>query len=137
MTLPSKKLTNLVNVNKIRAALKESLAATMPHVDKKIKETFHDPIWQWPRQTRRRNGTLVTSPRDVIDRGSLLDSQSYRQTKANEYTFTWKADYAQNVFAGDDGATYARNVPIVALYHFNLAQKFSVEFKALLSKANP
>ena len=30
--------------------------------------------WGWPRQTRRQNGSVVGSPRDIIDTGELRDS---------------------------------------------------------------
>lgn len=41
-----------------------------------------DPRWDWPRQTVRRNGQTVTSPRDIVDTQELLDSYS---KEVNEY----------------------------------------------------
>lgn len=33
-------------------------------------------IWQWPRETVRQNGSVVGSPRNIIDTGELRDSYS-------------------------------------------------------------
>jgi hypothetical protein len=32
-------------------------------------------VWSWPNETRRRNGEVVGSPRNIIDRGELYDNQ--------------------------------------------------------------
>ncbi|MFM5926427.1 MAG: hypothetical protein ACKO9U_07425 [Dolichospermum sp.] len=40
----------------------------------KAQEIIETQMWQWPRETVRRNGTVVGSPRDIIDTGELRDS---------------------------------------------------------------
>lgn len=37
---------------------------------------LENPVYDWPRETRRRSGDVVTSPRDIYDLGNLYDSQS-------------------------------------------------------------
>jgi hypothetical protein len=37
---------------------------------------IEDDRWEWDRTTLRRNGQVVTSPRDAVDTGNLLRSQS-------------------------------------------------------------
>lgn len=37
-----------------------------------IKESVTDSRWRWSGRTRRRNGTLVGSPRNIVDTGELL-----------------------------------------------------------------
>lgn len=33
-------------------------------------------VWYWPRMTRRSDGSIVQSPRDIVDTGHLLETQS-------------------------------------------------------------
>lgn len=58
--------------------------------------------WDWPRKTTRVNGSVVTSPRDIVDTGSLKRSQSVEKVKESavetEYLWTWTGD-AQDPYA--------------------------------------
>ena len=38
------------------------------------QEIIETEMWEWPRETVRRNGTVVGSPRDIVDTGKLRDS---------------------------------------------------------------
>ena len=31
------------------------------------------PVWDWGGETKRRNGAVIGSPRDIVDEGTLLD----------------------------------------------------------------
>jgi hypothetical protein len=42
-----------------------------------IKESISDEKWEWDKTTYRRNGEVVDSPRNIIDTGELLNSQSW------------------------------------------------------------
>lgn len=42
----------------------------------KFQEMIKDERWDWPRNTVRRNGSVVGSPRDAYDEGTLHDSQT-------------------------------------------------------------
>ena len=42
----------------------------------KCQEAIDDEIWDWPRDTKRKNGDVVGSPRDIVDTGKLKDSYS-------------------------------------------------------------
>lgn len=39
-----------------------------------IKFNISNPVWGWPRTTKRYNGQTVSSPRDIVDTGALLRS---------------------------------------------------------------
>lgn len=39
--------------------------------------SIKDVIWEWPRSTVRSNGSVVESPRDIVDMGTLYDSYSH------------------------------------------------------------
>lgn len=42
-----------------------------------FRDAIESPIWDWPRATIRSDGSVVTSPRDILDTGALRDSQSF------------------------------------------------------------
>lgn len=43
-----------------------------------IKEAIVSPTWEWNRVTYRENGDVVTSPRNIVDTGELLNSQEWK-----------------------------------------------------------
>ena len=121
---------------KVKLALQQAVREAMPELDVKLKSMFQDPVWQWPRTTKRHNGQKVGSPRNTIDTGALRDSQKYREATVRSYVFTWSADYATNVFNGDESPggniRPLRNIPVVGVYEFRLAEKVADKFKKLL-----
>lgn len=42
-----------------------------------IKDAIASKQWEWDRTTYRRNGEVATSPRNIVDTGELLNSQSW------------------------------------------------------------
>lgn len=48
---------------------------TANQANKEIKLLIRSPIWDWPRETRRRSGRTARSPRDIVDSRNLLRSQ--------------------------------------------------------------
>lgn len=59
-----------------------------------------DEKWQWYRQTLRRNGTLVGSPRDIIDTGTLRDSLAIETMSEQSVKYKYEADYSGLVHQG-------------------------------------
>ena len=45
-----------------------------------LRKAIADPSYQWPRSTQRSNGQTVGSPRNIVDEGTLIRSQSMRIT---------------------------------------------------------
>lgn len=65
-------------------------------------------LWQYDRETRRKNGEVVDSPRDIYDTGALYESgiNSLKvNSSSNAATASWNWD-AQN----SSGQAYARHV---------------------------
>jgi len=60
-------------------------------MDKQLKDEIQTVQFPWPRQTRRRNGTTVGSPRDIVDLGTFLRSQRREYPSATQLLFTWDA----------------------------------------------
>lgn len=57
--------------------------------------------WKGPEgRTRRRNGQVVTEPRNIVDTGSLMASKQRTQVNKSTVDFTWTAPHAQEVHDG-------------------------------------
>lgn len=41
-----------------------------------FQDAIEADIWYWPNRTERSDGTIVDSPRDIVDTGALRDSQT-------------------------------------------------------------
>ncbi|NEP54173.1 MAG: hypothetical protein F6K65_37455 [Moorea sp. SIO3C2] len=41
-----------------------------------LHEIMLEPRWNWDRATKREDGSIVTSPRDIYDTGQLYESQT-------------------------------------------------------------
>lgn len=60
-------------------------------LDPQLKAEIKAVQYDWPRKTRRRNGTVVGSPRDIVDTGRFLRSQRRDYPNATTLRFTWDA----------------------------------------------
>jgi hypothetical protein len=60
-------------------------------LDQQLKAEIKTVQFSWPRSTRRRNKTTVSSPRDIVDLGGFLRSQRRDRPSATELRFTWDA----------------------------------------------
>lgn len=65
-----------------------------------FKEELEREQFSWPRETRRRNGSVVGSPRNIVDLGGLRRSQERKRSSATELTYSWNAPYAALVLTG-------------------------------------
>ena len=57
--------------------------------------------WDWPRETKRRSGPTVGSPRDIVDLGGLRNSQRREGMSEDRTAFVW---------TGGEGKAYALEV---------------------------
>jgi hypothetical protein len=79
-----------------------------------FKEEIKAAQFSWPPiATRRRNGNIVTSPRDIVDTGDFLSSQFRRQEAplSLRLTYTWGGrgtgvNYAGYILTGVRGKRY-------------------------------
>lgn len=69
-------------------------------MDQQLKEEIKTVQYPWPRTTRRRNGTVVGSPRDIVDLGGLLRSQRRDYPSATQLVFSWNAKSKGFPYAG-------------------------------------
>lgn len=90
------------NVPLARAAEQASIKASKI-VFSELNGRFQDAIgtkaWEWPRPTVRSDGKEVTSPRNIVDTGSLRQSNTFG-IERYEAVFRWTANYASFVHEG-------------------------------------
>ena len=83
-----------IDRSKVRTAVKLALADTAAQADLAFRVAIEKPLYAWPNQTLRQNGTLVGSPRNIVDSGHLRDSQSATPIGDFSWQFEWSEDYA-------------------------------------------
>jgi hypothetical protein len=76
-----------------------ALEQVAEEVHQEILRLIQSPEWEWPRETRRKNRQVVTSPRDIVDLGHLLRGQDYR-IEGNRIIFFNKEDHSKLVHEG-------------------------------------
>lgn len=84
-------------------------------LDTQLKEEIKTVQFSWPRQTRRRNGSTVGSPRDIVDTGNFLRSQRRDYPDATTLRFTWDAKSDKGfMYAGIilTGYTTSKGTPV-------------------------
>jgi hypothetical protein len=79
----------------IESALLQTLNAVAHNADRAMT----DDRWDWPNTTHRRNGSVVGSPRDIVDTGDLYRSRSTPVVKGSQGTITYNCEYADDVHA--------------------------------------
>jgi len=79
----------MFDINAILAAVDAAWAEEMDAVEVAMVEAISSDRYEWPNETVRQNGEVVGSPRDIVDRGNLQNSQ-YKDTITPEETeFGW------------------------------------------------
>jgi hypothetical protein len=69
-------------------------------LDQQLKEEIKTVQFSWPRETKRKNRSVVGSPRDIVDLGGFLRSQRRDRPDATTLRFTWNAPYAPLILTG-------------------------------------
>ena len=90
-----------IDLSKINSAINRAFDVAIEAQKDAFQDAIASDIWEWERETMRRNGEKVTSPRDIVDTGELYDSLVISRN-TNTAQYTWKADHATIVH---DGAT--------------------------------
>jgi phage gpG-like protein len=90
-----------IDLNKLNSVINKAFDVVVEAQGEAFQNALVSNIWEWPRETLRQNGDLVSSPRDIYDTGELYDSLVISRT-SNAAEYTWESDYAAIVH---DGAT--------------------------------
>ena len=94
-------------VNKLmtlRGVCQRTFEGAMDWADKDFDQQMASEKWplteDWPNITRRKNGEVVGSPRDIIDTGALLQSKKRDPISSSITEFIWEDDAAESVHDG-------------------------------------
>ena len=85
-----------INLSKLDDAINAAFSATVSDVANASKNAIESERWAWANTTVRSDGSVVGSPRDIVDTGELRDSQEV-SIEDNEATIAYTADHAQIV----------------------------------------
>jgi hypothetical protein len=69
-------------------------------LDSEFADKISSIEYDWPNTTRRRNGQVVTSPRDIIDTGELDSSQRLTRARRGDWRWFWMAPHSLIVHQG-------------------------------------
>lgn len=88
-----------INTAQLDAAIQSALLETLKVVGHNADRAMTDDRWDWPNTTHRRNGSVVGSPRDIVDTGDLYRSRSVPEVSGRKGTIDYNCDYADEVHA--------------------------------------
>lgn len=75
----------------------------MDWADVNFDQQIASAQWDWKGpngKTRRKNGTVVAEPRDIVDMGTLLQSKQRNDVNSSVTEFEWTARHAEAVHDG-------------------------------------
>lgn len=90
----------MINWNLGRQLAIESFNEMVGEFAQEINFQIKDTKWNWPRETVRKNGGVVGSPRDIVDTGKLKNSQFIEDVSDTYKVIGYTADHAALVHEG-------------------------------------
>lgn len=96
-------------LRKFRKAVPVALDEVADKLNDEFQAQIEEVKWTWPNETKRKKGPPVTSPRNIVDVGTLRDSQTRENVGPLTVEWTWKTDYSAVVHNGPrlvDGQRY-------------------------------
>jgi len=92
------------NADKLLARTTQILEDFGPLVAFQSEQEIAKEQYTWPVTTRRKNGQVVTSPRDIVDTGRLINSATPPEVSSaggrSALRIAWTAPYAYEVLKG-------------------------------------
>lgn len=82
--------------------VRKCLELYSPVIGQQFQEEIRKDQFNWPNDTRRKNGQLVSKgPRDIVDLGNFAGSQTPgKVVRGKSLVFEWTAAYALAIFLG-------------------------------------
>ena len=96
-------------LRKFDRAVQNALVRSANQLDSQFTKEIDSQKWDWPNETKRKNGQTVSAPRDIVDLGNLKRSQTRQQTGKYSIEWIWNVDYSAVVHNGarlKGGGTY-------------------------------
>ena len=78
----------------------KTFSELVPELDRQFTEEIQTVEWEWPRKTKRKNGTTVNTPRDIVDTGDLMRSQQNQKIDNFTWRWVWDVQYSSVVHNG-------------------------------------
>lgn len=87
---------------KLRGVSVRTFERAMDWADNDFDQQMTSEKWKWKEDatTRRKNGQIVSEPRDIVDTGNLLQSKKRDTINASITEFIWEDDVAELVHDG-------------------------------------
>jgi len=91
-----------LNFSKLDQAIEQALKDVAPDFARANTQAIESEVYFHPRDTKRRNGDTVGSPRDKVDTGELRDSilGPVYDPDGRGFTIGWDAEHAEYVHEG-------------------------------------
>lgn len=126
-----------LNLGALDRAAHVALRRTVREVERALPEAHEQAVYGWDAQTRRSDGRVVGSPRDVVDTGELRDSQQpATYPSPDTAVIEWLAEHAAATYLGavmrDGSSRPARNVPLNTLRALDLGAALQKHLAGLL-----
>jgi hypothetical protein len=88
-------------LRQLRGINQRTFERAMDWAEQDFDQQMVSSKWQWnENKTRRKNGQIVDSPRDIVDTGDLLQSKQRRQIGKSVTEFIWEDEVAELVHDG-------------------------------------
>jgi hypothetical protein len=97
--------------NGVRSEILGLFEEDMERLNEMFQMAIESDLYPWSGLTRRQNGEIAGSPRNIVDTGELRDSQTFK-VQGNKATFEWKDEKAERVRNGRDWV----NLTLTLLY---------------------
>lgn len=131
----------MINWNLGRQLAIESFDEMVGEFAQEINFQIEDTKWDWPRETVRKNGSVVGSPRDIVDKGDLKNSQFIEDVSDTFRIVGYTAEHAPLVHEGyeierNDGTVTdvpARRFIDTAIEDYNPIEAYSEILKEKLN----
>ncbi|MFZ9656222.1 MAG: hypothetical protein ACO29V_11270 [Limnohabitans sp.] len=122
------------NIDKVIGKADRIVKAYAPIIGEQLKAEINKAQFDWPNPTRRKNGRVVSSPRNIVDTGAFVNSQAL-ELQPFTAKFSWPVQgkdgfYSQALLTGwqtPSGRKPGRDWITPALTHY----PFPVFFKGL------
>jgi hypothetical protein len=99
-------------LEKLEKGKREGAEALRREVERRLERSISSSTWSWPNTTARTNGSTVSTPRNIVDTGSLLSAQvTTLRISKNKFTIkmTNTVPYARLVHYGGVVRPYGNN----------------------------
>lgn len=84
-----------IDPSKIALAIALAFDNTVDQMSQAFDEAIETELYNYPRVTHRRSGEIVSSPRNIVDTGELLESKVVaRSSSSMSAKFTWEASHS-------------------------------------------